>query len=279
MSNFCPNCGKPVKSTDNVCGNCGTPLKNKQSNINGKAASQSIRSQQPYKKKHSAYKWVIGVAGVVILAGGGYLIHQNSASTNNSTAMKKTANSTSSKKSDSAQSENSTTNSSDDQSSTEENDNQEDTTSSNDQESTTSSNQQENNDEGETLADIGPKTAASSILLLGGKKNAAWKNFLSADHLEVNVDQNTSDSDNDNYSEPGTGVAYTFTNNGANSGVILEYRISRDESTVYCYEQSAKDAYNRHVTPFATLSAKEIHQIKDSAKVKSLVNKMEVKVD
>lgn len=273
MQKFCPNCGHQVKSIDNVCGNCGTPLKNNQANINREAVSP----QRTQKKKHSAYKWVIGVAMVAILAGGGYLVYQNTASANNSAAEK-------SQSTSSSEDSNSTQNnsSSDEQSSnsTEESNNQEDTSSTDDQENTTSSSDQEDDDENETISDVGPKTAASSILLLGGKKSEVWKSFASQDKLEINVVQPTSESDNDNYSEPGTGVAYIFTaDNGKNGGMVLEYRISRDETTVYCYEQSSKDSATRHVTPFATLSAKDIQQVKNSTEVKDLVDKMEVKAD
>lgn len=301
MQKFCPNCGKPVKSTDKVCGNCGTPLAKHQNqpSVNKETVSQpSRRSQHLQKKKHSAYKWVIGVGVVAVLAGGGYLVYKNTSNANNSASIERKQSTSSSKKSNHAQDKSSSTtdssdNSSDDQDiSTEENDNQEDTNSSNDQESvsddnqestssstdredTNSSSHEEKNDGKETVADIGPKTLASSVLLLGGKKSEVWKSFATQDNLEINVNQDT--SDNDNYSEPGTGVAYMFTSDGKNGGELLEYRLSSDGSTVYCYEQPFKDSATRHVTPFATLSAKEIQQVKDSAKVKNLVDKMEVK--
>lgn len=138
------------------------------------------------------------------------------------------------------------------------------------------SNNYKKDDNGEvTVANIDPKTLAATILLLGGEKNEGWKSIATQGSLEVNVIQDS--SDNDNYSDPGTGVSYMFTSEGNNYGEILEYRLSSDGSTVYCYAQRSRDSAIRHVTPFATLSAKEIQQAKDSTAVKDLASKMEVK--
>lgn len=276
MPKFCPNCGRKANSKDRVCGNCGRLLKNEQPSdtnasqhsIDRKVNLRSARLHQSHKKKNLAYKWIIGISLGALLVGGGYLVYQNTTSANNSVVMKKRSSTTSSKKSDYSSGKSSTTESSDD---SYEN-------SSDDQAISTgeNNNDQEDNDRNETVADIGPKTLASSVLLLGGKKSEAWRSFSTLDSLEVNVITPTTGIA-DNYSKPGNGVGYQFTSDGQNGGMILEYRISSDGSTVYCYEQSSRDAATRHVTPFATLSAKEILQVKDSARVKDLVNKIEIK--
>ncbi|QNQ82325.1 zinc ribbon domain-containing protein [Lactobacillus sp. PV037] len=255
MNKFCSNCGHPVKNTDKVCGNCGTPLTPVEQINQSTKNRGSMRqpAKQASKKNHSAYKWFIGIGVVALLAEGGYLVYQNMDNSNNSAVME-TKNSSSVTSSDSAQSINAGSSS-----------NQEDAASDNN----------EDDGDGATVANIGPKTLASSVLLLGGKKSEGWKSFATQDSLEVNVIQ--ASAENENYSEPGTGVSYMFTSDGQNGGEILEYRISSDGSTVYCYEQSSKDSATRHVTPFATLSAKEIQQVKDSDEVKNLVDKMEVK--
>ena len=134
---------------------------------------------------------------------------------------------------------------------------------------------QNDSNEKVTVANIDPKILASTILLLGGEKSEAWKSFATQDSLEVNVIK--ASSDNNNYSDPGTGVSYMFTSEGKNYGELFEYRLSSDGTTVYCYEQPFRDSASRHVTPFATLSAKAIQHAQNSTEVKALASKMEVK--
>ena len=262
MNKFCPNCGHPVKKTDKVCGNCGKPLTQSNSSKLPTKNEESLRrgtTNPTKKKKHSIFKWVIGIGVIALLAEGGYLIYENMVDSNNS-AM------TATKKSSSATSSNSAKSTSTEKKSSHEN-----TTSNNNE----ANHSKSDNNESGTVANIDPQTLAATILLLGGQKSEVWKNLTTQDSLEVNVIQ-ASSTDN-NYSEPGTGVSYMFTSEGKNYGEVLEYRLSSDGSTVYCYQQPERDSATRHVTPFATLSAKEIQQAQDNSTVKALAAKMEVK--
>lgn len=263
MNKFCPNCGHPVKKTDKVCGNCGKPLTTGSTSANQPTRSKESVKQEATnpakKKKHSIFKWVIGIGVIALLAEGGYLIYENMVDSNNS-AM------TATKKSSSAPSSNSAKSTSTEKKSSHEN-----TTSNNNE----SDHSKSDNNDSDTVANIDPQTLAATILLLGGQKSEVWKNLATQDSLEVNVIQAV--SNNDHYSEPGTGVSYMFTSDDMSYGKILEYRLSSDGSTVYCYEQPVKDSGIRHVTPFATFSAKDILRATDSSEVKDLAAKMEVK--
>lgn len=257
MQKFCSNCGHPVGSKDKVCRNCGIPFTNSKLNNQQNISTTpplNAGSQKDGKKRRSAYKWFIGVGVVAILAEGGYLVYQNTTSSSNSNVMESSshkASTVSAKNSESVQSI--------------------DTEKSNNQESST------NDDGSQTVADIGPKTLASSILVLMEEKDSNWKSLIEKDNLEVNVAQDS--ESNKNYSEPGTGVSYYFTSDGSNFGQLIEYRISSDGSTIYCYNQPMKDSATRHVTPFATFSAKDVQQVKNSTAVQDLVNKIEVKTN
>ena len=262
MNKFCPNCGHPVKKTDKVCGNCGKPLTQSNSSKLSTKNEEAVKREatNPTKKKnHSIFKWVIGIGVIALLAEGGYLIYENMVDSNNS-AMTATKKSSSTTNSNSAKS-----------TSTEKKSSQENTTANNNE----ADNSKSDNNESDTVANIEPQTLAATILLLGGQKSENWKWFATQNSLEVNVIQ--ASSDDDNYSEPGTGVSYMFTSYGKNYVKIIEYRISSDGSTVYCYQQPFKDSAIRHVTPFATFSAKDILRAKDSSEVKDLAAKMKVK--
>lgn len=255
MQKFCSNCGHPGGSKDKVCRNCGTSLTNSKLNNQQNISSTpplNTSSQKSGKKRHAVYKWFIGVGVSAILAEGGYLVYQNMTSPSNSSVMESSshkASTVSAKNSESVQSI--------------------DTEKSNNQESSSA-----NDDGSQTVADIGPKTLASSVLVLMEEKDSNWKSLIEKDNLEVNVAQDS--ESNKNYSEPGTGVSYYFTSDGNNFGQLIEYRISSDGSTIYCYNQPTKDSATRHVTPFATFSAKDVQQVKNSAAVQDLVDKIEV---
>ena len=95
MKKFCPNCGKPVKDTDNVCGNCGYKLKKKATNnstANRSVANENIahsdkntlsNTRASYMEKNHNPKhnktimWICGgVLAVVIIGGGIFAGHQ-----------------------------------------------------------------------------------------------------------------------------------------------------------------------------------------------------------
>lgn len=88
MKKFCPNCGKPVKATDNVCGNCGHILKNNSKNISN-TQIQKVAKRSPIKLKNNSIKLTsvahepmstknkillgLGIGAVIILGGGYYV--------------------------------------------------------------------------------------------------------------------------------------------------------------------------------------------------------------
>ncbi|GBG04653.1 zinc-ribbon domain-containing protein [Lactobacillus rodentium] len=95
MKKFCPNCGKPVKDTDNVCGNCGYELKKKETNnspVNRSVAKGNIahsnkktlsNTRASYMEKNHNPKhnktimWICGgVLAAVIIGGGIFAGHQ-----------------------------------------------------------------------------------------------------------------------------------------------------------------------------------------------------------
>ena len=97
MKKFCPNCGKPVKKTDNVCGNCGHKLKPKavssqsQTSFTPKSSQKSDSVQNTranYVSKNKDHKkgvmWTCaGILAVVIIGGGIYAGRQYVTSKNN----------------------------------------------------------------------------------------------------------------------------------------------------------------------------------------------------
>ena len=97
MKKFCPNCGKPVKETDNICGNCGHKL-NKPSVSNQTKASLTPNSSKnndtvpstraTYATQNKDHKkgvmWTCaGILAVVIIGGGIFAGHQYVTSKNN----------------------------------------------------------------------------------------------------------------------------------------------------------------------------------------------------
>ena len=97
MKKFCPNCGKPVKETDNVCGNCCYKL-NKPSVSNQTKASLTPNSSKnndtvpstraTYAMKNKDHKkgvmWTCaGILAIVIIGGGIYAGRQYVTSKNN----------------------------------------------------------------------------------------------------------------------------------------------------------------------------------------------------
>ena len=97
MKKFCPNCGKPVKETDNICGNCGHKLKPKavssqsQTSFTPKSSQKSDSVQNTranYVAKNKDHKkgvmWTCaGILAVVIIGGGIYAGRQYVTSKNN----------------------------------------------------------------------------------------------------------------------------------------------------------------------------------------------------
>ncbi|WP_265489416.1 zinc ribbon domain-containing protein [Lactobacillus sp. PV034] len=92
MKKFCPNCGKPVKDSDNVCGNCGYQLKKKEinsspvnkfetkdnSNLSSNNTVPPTRANFKVKKPNNKkIMWICGgVLAVVIIGGGIFAGHQ-----------------------------------------------------------------------------------------------------------------------------------------------------------------------------------------------------------
>ena len=95
MKKFCPNCGKPVRDTDNICGNCGYKLKKKETNnspVNRSVANGNIdhsdkstlsNTRASYMEKNhnpehnKTIMWICGgVLAVVIIGGGIFAGHQ-----------------------------------------------------------------------------------------------------------------------------------------------------------------------------------------------------------
>ena len=112
MKKFCPNCGKPVKETDNVCGNCGhqlkqTPVSNQTETSFPPTSPQKSDSVQNtranYAVKNKGHKkgimWTCAaVLAVVIIGGGIFAGHQYLTNKNHQTEMAQDNNMKSSKK-------------------------------------------------------------------------------------------------------------------------------------------------------------------------------------
>ena len=117
MKKFCPNCGNPVKETDNVCGNCGYKLKKKETNnstVNRSVANENIdhsdkntlsNTRASYMEKNHNPKhnktimWICGGVLAAVIIGGGifagrqYVNNKNAevkTTQNNKTTTKKT---------------------------------------------------------------------------------------------------------------------------------------------------------------------------------------------
>ena len=82
-SEFCPNCGAPVKETDKICGNCGHQLKVTPKSPQPQPSLSTPKPHQkrvqvqpkPHKPMKTKNKILLGLGiGAVIILGGGYYI-------------------------------------------------------------------------------------------------------------------------------------------------------------------------------------------------------------
>lgn len=96
MKKFCPNCGKPVKESDNVCGNCGYRLKQpavKQpvSRRETVTPSSSPKASHNHRKSNPWPVFFAVVIGLLIVGGGGYWAFNHFYGVNNSNANMSTS--------------------------------------------------------------------------------------------------------------------------------------------------------------------------------------------
>lgn len=89
MKKFCPNCGKPVKGSDNVCGNCGyrlkqTAVKQPVSRRETVTPSSSPKVSYNHRKSNPWPVFFAVVIGLLIVGGGGYWAFNHFYGVNNS---------------------------------------------------------------------------------------------------------------------------------------------------------------------------------------------------
>lgn len=112
------------------------------------------------------------------------------------------------------------------------------------------------------LSSLNPKQVAAAILTIGSQNNPGWKSLHDAatdgdGNLEVDLIHDTENS----VTEEGTGMLYRFSIDGDTAMEINCYTISPDGSTIYLYSEGEHGSAERTITPFKTISAKQVVKV------------------